>query len=268
MNKGNLEKVFITFGKDVSSAMALFAFNWEHGCITHLEATSTESALEEIAMHTSTDKAYFILVDVNTESLSQAQSVILNTWVGSRAEVICFTGKEPLTDSNDIYNRLELNSHQRVQLFPIDCFEPVISAYGHVMTGFSISCVGFDDIYSILQTGTTVAMQKITCSNAKELPYSLYTGYEKLISEVKQNTFAVTGVVVVLIGDIGNQNIMQVTNACSVLLSALTKDVDSIIHTNFQSGAKTEVLLYVVLKEVADTKPFQEKIKLPQFLTR
>ncbi|MDP5147875.1 hypothetical protein ORI98_15645 [Shewanella sp. ULN5] len=266
MNNGNLEKVFITCGKDVSSAMALFASEWEKGCITHLEATSIESALEEVTLHTSEDKAYFILVDVNTESLSQAQSVTSKTWARNQAEVICFTCDESSTDSNDIHNQLEIPPQHRVQLFPIDCFGAVISAYGHVMTGFSISCVGFDDVYSILDTGTTVTMQKIICDNAKESPYSLYTGYEKLVSEGKQKSLTLTGVVAVVIGDIADPNIMEVTEACGFVLRGLAHDLDYIIHTNLQSDARCEVLLCGVLKEVAIANPFNDGNELPNFL--
>ncbi|MCL1144163.1 hypothetical protein [Shewanella gaetbuli] len=266
MNEGKLEKVFITCGEDVSVAMARFASKWDKGYVTHIEATPTKSFFEEIALNTSRDKAFFILVDANAESLSQAQDLISNTWVGGQSEVICFTSNKFSTDPDNIHSQLELNSQQRMQIFSIVSFEPVISAYGHVMTGLSISCIGFDDIYSILNTGTTVKMHEVACDNLKESPFSLYTGYEKLISEGKQDALTLTGVVVVLIGDISDQNLMEATNACCLVLRGLVHNEDVNLHTSFQSGAKSKVLLCGVLKEATGTKLFNEGKGLPGFL--
>ncbi|MGZ9898998.1 hypothetical protein [Shewanella gaetbuli] len=266
MNEGKLEKVFITCGEDVSVAMAMFASKWDKGYVTHIEATSTESFFEEIALNTSRDKAFFILVDANAESLSQAQDIISNTWAGGQSEVICFTCDESPAVPNNMHNQLELNPQQRLQLFPIDCFNPVICAYGHVMTGFSSSCVGFDDVQSILEKGSTVTMQKIICDNAKESPYSLYTGYEKLVSEGNQNSLTLTGAVAVIIGDIGDPNIMEVMGACCSVLCGLTHNLDYIIHMNYQLGARSEVLLCGVYIEAGNDSSFHEHKELPEFL--
>lgn len=266
MNDGNVLKKIFTIGDLSASASEAFVKNWKYGWIEHINLPNCLSNFKN------QDEFFSLFViDSDMASLSLIQSYIAQLKNASDCEVIALA-ETPLTSEqlqaiSEIDENL-IDSH--VKVICQRSLSSVLECYAHLLCGFSISCLDFNDMREWFQAGTKFisAGTEIDKAVKNELPYMLYLQLTDIKAQCENLELKIAALNVVFLGDSICPDLFSASIAMirGCLDGDLNFSVHSNIHDSHQDG-KAGLRIFVSLKNSENTKLLlTEKNERPAFL--
>jgi len=228
MNNGNVLKKIFTIGDLSASASEAFVRNWKYGWVEHFKLPNYLSNFKD-------QDGFFslFLIDSDMASLSLFQTYIAQLKNTDDYEVIAIAEKRLTSEQLQVISVIDeslRNSH--VKIVCQSSLSSVLECYAHLLCGFSISCLDFNDLHEWLHAGTKFVSVGAVLNDAvkNELPYMLYLNLTELKAQYEKSELEIAAVNVVFLGAYISQDLLSAS--LTMLSGFFHRDLPLSFHSN------------------------------------